>query len=235
MSKYINYNGLYAKFGNRYLSNDIMIINMGTANHCPSRILGMCPHVEYCYAWMNELQYKAVYKYRSEQADFWISKGLETKLDCISHLIREQRNKGKAVRYIRFNESGDFYSQAVLNELYSLARTLYAELNVVSYCYTHRSDLAYASLPLRSIKVIGSDFLINRRGAFVYKNKSEIEVKKLVDMIKKSYSINESRAIDIVYCPGKCKECQVCMTEPQKDYQLILFKKHGNGIGKDAF
>lgn len=181
---------MLVKFGNHKLGDDTAIFNMGTAIDCPSRRLGLCRTINQgvrCYAEKAEIQYKDhVINARLAQAAEWKSKSGPQLLEQISRRITARR---KDTRYLRYNESGDFYEQSDIDKLSFISEGL-KEQGITTYGYTARSDL---------------DF---RRARFLCKGsgfcKENLNGSTIV--ILKNQPIPEG----YIECPGSCKRCNLC-------------------------
>jgi hypothetical protein len=140
------------KIGNLKIGRDTAIINMGSALLCPSDKLGLCKCSLICYAKKAERQYPAVLPYRNRQADYWINNTAEKISADINNYIKNK----KGIKFIRFNESGDFYGQECVEKLKYIAD----HLSLIVYTYTAREDLIFDNLP-GNLVINGSCFLIS--------------------------------------------------------------------------
>lgn len=148
------------KFGNAKVGENTLIINMGSATHCPSAERGLCPIAGQCYAARDERIYPTTLPYRDRQEKYW----LETSAEQIAYDIEEvysgferlqqkrhvkdvkdakashrRRPRYKAIkRLLRWNESGDFHGEACVEKLFTVADLT---PDVLHYLYTHRTDL----------------------------------------------------------------------------------------------
>ncbi len=194
---------LKVKYGNMKLGTSTLIINMGTAQECPSAKLGMCNAIKKgvkCYALKAEIQYpNAVPQYRQQQFSYWKSNNSTT---IVSDLIQKISTlPGRVIKYVRFNESGDFWSQADVDKLSRVAYRL-KNFGIVTYGYTARKDLDFKDV---HFLVKGSGHKKGNNGMTTIINKD--------DSIPKGYK----------ECPGDCKICSLCMVD--KKYN-IAFRKH---------
>ena len=193
------------KWGNRKIGQDTMIFNMGTAQDCPSKQLGLCKLSEkgiICYAENAEIQYKqAVINYRERQKHDWQSK---SSFEILSEFISKIKSRRTETLYIRFNESGDFYSQNDIEKLNYIADGLRdLEPPIITYGYTARSDLDF-----RAIR-----FLCKGSG-FDSEGLSGTTIVILKDeLVPEGY----------IECPGSCKKCNLCKCNLKLN---IAFRKH---------
>lgn len=190
------------KFGNHKLGDDTAIFNMGTALECPARRLGMCEVVNAgyrCYAEKAEIQYPGtVPAARRRQEDYWKD---TTKDRILQDFAKKITRRRKSTRYLRFNESGDFFSQVDIDKLSYIASGLQT-LDVTTYGYTARRDLDYSRATFL-VKGSGGDFGNNGR----------------TTVIQKDGAVPEGYLV----CPGSCKRCNICkISVPHK----VAFRQH---------
>lgn len=191
------------KFGNHKLGDDTAIFNMGTAQDCPSRKLGLCRTINQgvkCYAEKAEIQYKEhVVNARNAQAIEWKSK---TGPELLEQITRKINSRRKTTRFLRYNESGDFYEQSDIDKLSFISEGI-KEQGVITYGYTARSDLDFSR----------AKFLCKGSG-FSKENLNGTAI-----VIDKNESVPEG----YIECPGSCKRCNLCkIAVPHK----IAFRKH---------
>jgi hypothetical protein len=180
------------KFGNHKLGDDTAIFNMGTAIDCPSRRLGLCKTINMgvrCYAEKAEIQYKEpTINYRRTQEHDWKS---ESAAVILTEIIKRIEARRKTTLYLRFNESGDFHSQADIGKLSYIASGLRGlEQPVIAYGYTARSDLDFSTC---EFLCKGSGF--NKQGL---NGSTRVILKD--EPIPKGY----------ILCSGSCKRCNLC-------------------------
>jgi len=176
--------------GNHKIGTDTMIINMGSANECPSKALGLCDIADKCYCIKAERQYPNVLKFRNKQAEVWSTLDAFT----IAGSIQDRFNRSKGLKYVRFNESGDFYGQDCVEKLKEIARWT---PNVHYYTYTHRSDLQFDNLP-DNLVINGSGFMIDNN--FSHKHKES----------------NDG------VCVGDCSICNLCKVKGNKKIYVAM-------------
>ncbi|MCP3683071.1 MAG: hypothetical protein GY861_10305 [bacterium] len=194
---------LRIKFGNHKLGDDTAVINMGSAKDCPSKKLGLCSVDNdgiRCYARKAEETYPGVEPYRKEQEDYWkkysaykIGKDILTKIS----------KRRKSTKYLRYNESGDFHTQADIDKLSAVAKSL-KPLGIVTYGYTARSDLNFSN----------ASFLVKGSGA---SNDSGNNGRTIV--ISKKETVPDN----FIECPGSCKKCNICKCNVPHN---VAFRKH---------
>lgn len=155
---------------------------MGSAFNCPSGKAGHCPLYENgrCYAMKAERLYPQVKPYRDRQENYWLNNNANT----IIADIKKALNRHKKIRYIRFNEAGDFHGQKCVEKLNKIGKAL-KDINI--YTYTHNPDLNYEGLS-DNITVNGSGFMVHNNFNTVTK-------------------LNGNR----ITCGGDCRSCKICM------------------------
>ena len=181
-------------FGNNKLPKSTAIFNMGSACTCASDLLGLCEVSNICYAKKAEKMYKAVLPYRHRQQQYWLNCSAETFADQFIETIQAKRNK---VKYLRFNESGDFFTQDCVDKLEQIA-TILRCLPVFVYTYTARTDLNYHNC--KNLVVNGSNFMVHN----------------LFKPVAKFTGLSRQ-------CLGNCKLCELCTKN--RNY-IIEVKKH---------
>ena len=194
---------LDVSIGNSKLGTNTLIINMGTALDCPSAKLGMCNAVKNgakCYALKAEIQYKeSTTDYRHRQFSYWReSTGTKIANDIIQKIA--QKTSG-TIKYVRFNEAGDFWDQDDIKKLSIVAKKL-KNFGIVTYGYTARRDLDYSK----------AEFLVKGSGHKKGNN-------GMTTIISKDQEVPEGFKL----CPGSCKSCNLCMVP--KSFN-IAFRKH---------
>jgi hypothetical protein len=203
---------LSVSIGNTKLNFDTMIINMGTAQECPSKALGICNAINSgvkCYALKAEQLYSNnVPTYRQNQFKYWRFTTATTIANDIINKI--SLRQGKPIKYIRFNEAGDAWDIEDFKKLNIIAKKL-KNFNITTYGYTARKDL----MPeLRKFKEL--HFLV--KGSGFTENEAQ-GINGITAIINKKEELPEGYFL----CPGSCKTCDVCM-KPTK--QNIAFIKH---------
>ena len=189
-AKYIK-SRLPHKLGNKKIGLDTIVFNMGPAHGCISHIKGLCQVPDKCYALRDEKRYPNTKEYRIKQQIAWNSLTVKQ----IAHELFNTILKYD-IKFIRFNESGDFRNQEDLTKLKRIARIL----NYVTfYGYTARSDLRLGKLP-KNLVLNGSGFMVDN--SFTAINESEIKKGMIV-------------------CPGSCLNCHVCKIKGNKDIKVI--------------
>jgi hypothetical protein len=223
--------GLRLSLGNLKIGEDTLILNMGPAYNCPSDRLGKCACSAVCYAKQAEVQYSAVKKYRRAQQQYWLTTSAHNiAQDIIGVLHKYKFNDtwgrrvpiASKIKYLRVNESGDFWSQKCVNKLDHIARELKA-YGIHTHTYTARDDLQYQNC---HFSVKGSDHGRGNNGRCIVRHP---------DMIKSNRSIDDSAYVESVdgelinftVCPGDCSKCTFCKEFNQLN---IVFPLHKPGM-----
>jgi len=207
----INYKqgGLEVSRGNLKLDDCTLIINMGPAETCPSKQLGFCRVEGRCYAAKAERLYKNVLPYRTRQYNYWRN---TAENEIAVHFDRLLKRIRVPIRFLRFNESGDFFSQADVTKLSNLARYLKEFKNITTYGYTARHDLDFSNV---HFLVKGSSHDSGNNGKTMVMPKKEIEshLSTLSTRERKKWMV----------CPMSCKKCHLCK---KKTGVNIIFPLH---------
>lgn len=177
--------------GNTKIPSTTAIFNMSSATDCPSLKLGLCAACKAgvkCYARKSEVSARPeVLPYRRRQEKYW--KGIAASKFALDFLTV---NASKVLPFtaLRFNEAGDFHSQACVEKADTIARIL-SDFGIITYCYTSRSDLDYSNV--KSLIVMGSGF---RKDGI----SSEFRIIAKGSDKPKGYGL----------CPMDCKVCNRC-------------------------
>jgi hypothetical protein len=179
--------------GNKKIGRNTTIFNMGPATSCPSKALGLCQlcDTSKCYALKAERQYPAVLPYRENQAFSWAMETAET----IAADIKSQSTKN--TKFVRFNESGDFYGQDCVTKIKAIARLL-PEYKL--YGYTARKDLSFTKLP-SNLCINGSNWARGKMNKF-----TAVTI------------VDDSRPV----CVGDCRICGLCKTAKKLTIQIPM-------------
>lgn len=174
--------GKLFSFGNTKLPKHTAIFNMTPAFECVSDKLGMCQLTDSktCYAKKAEIQYPQVTPYRKRQKRYWKD---VTPENFVKRLIKEKGRR--KLKYLRFNEAGDFMSQSCVEKAATIARLL-KDHGVRCYMYTARNDLDYSNRG--DLVINGSSFMVDNNFQTIY-TKGEIEAP---------------------FCIADCRKCTMC-------------------------
>ena len=142
----------YIQLGNSKLPYSTAIFNMSSAIDCKSLQLGLCQipvsktGKTQCYAIKIERLFKTSYNYHVSQGRYWAETTAE-KFVLDFKLAMDKKKKmlsDHPITALRFNEAGDFISQADVDKAEEVAKLL-SDLNIRVYVYTARRDLSYTN------------------------------------------------------------------------------------------
>lgn len=190
--------------GNLKVGKDTLIINITSATDCPSRRLRLCQVPEgACYALKseNEKFRPAVLPYRRDQKRIWDELSAEEIAQDFK--VIASRKRKIPLKYVRFQESGDFRGYDDLQKMNRIADLLTGVLKC--YTYTARSDL-FGS-PVR----ISPNLVINGSG-FMVDNEFRVVNKENVTKGPRCRGIKG----------GGCMGCVLCKTKGGKVIQEVL-------------
>ena len=119
--------------GNTKLSSTTAIFSMSSAADCASLKLGLCKAAKQgarCYARKAEILYPLVLPCRKRQSQYWDRITAE---EFTYQFLLLNACKLKPFNALRFNESGDFKSQACIDKAEKIARVL-KTYGITAYC-----------------------------------------------------------------------------------------------------
>lgn len=167
--------------GNLKIGKDTLIFNMSSATNCKSRELGLCKVSQKCYAMKSERMYKNVLPYRERQSAAWDQEGPDEIAAQIKGIM--ERKVKNIIKYVRFNEAGDFKRQLDVSKLREIAKKI---PEITFYGYTARCDLDFKNLP-DNLVINGSGFMIDN-----------------------NFEAVDNPDSDMVVCPMDCRDCNLC-------------------------
>ena len=145
------------QFGNKKLPTSCAILNMTPAgiDYCPSAKLGLCQHIDICYAMKAQRSFPKALPYRLRQEEWWS----QTKVnEIITTLLQWKR---RTTTTFRFSEAGDFEAQWSVDKMTQVCQTL-TEVGLNCYGYTARSDLNFTELK-KYAAVNGQEFMVSNK------------------------------------------------------------------------
>jgi len=162
-----------------------------------------------CYAAKAERLYKNVTPYRTRQYHYWRNTAENSIAVDFDRLLKRIR---VPIRYLRFNESGDFFSQGDVRKLDQIARFLKEYHKIITYGYSAREDLNFENV---HFLVKGSSHDNGNNGKTIVMKKFMIQehLSTLPKEIQKIWKI----------CPMSCKKCDICKTPTGEN---IIFPMH---------
>ena len=208
---YFEHNGLKLSRGNLKSGKDTLIFNMGSATDCPSLKLGYCKLGKKCYAYKAENMYPQVKPYRDKQASYWKECFSSDFIVDFRNILKKHPKALKGIKYLRLNESGDFYSQACIEKLSLIAQGLFRNHSIITYTYTAREDLNFIDV---YFLVKGSSNNAGNNGKCIARPTS-----KLIP----GSNIYYEKGKQYELCVGDCRECYLCK---RKNNINIVFEIH---------
>ena len=215
-TQYYSHGGCELSLGNTKIGDDTLILNMGPAFGCPSDRLGKCACSAVCYAKKAEVQYPGARAYRRRQKFYWLQTSADKIAQDIAHVLVNKkfrdRETGKLsplvnkIKYLRLNQSGDFWSQKCVNKLDHIAREL-KKYDVFTYTYTARDDLHFENCNF-AVKGSGHGHGNNGRTDVALPG----AIKSCTGEDGRYYHTDFINKTTRVYtiCPGDCSKCTLC-------------------------
>jgi hypothetical protein len=186
--------------GNQKLPKTTAILNVCPAGLCPSRLLGLCQLKnpdKACYALREERTWKnTCLPSRFAMMCYWDHNDAWS---IARDLIAFNGSKKTKLAALRLNECGDWRHQADVDKAEMLARYL-AKADIVTYCYTARSDLDY--MECKHLVVNGSGWDAHNRFQAAY----DLDETTMTCTDKKGNQVK----LDSL-CPGDCRICTKCL------------------------
>jgi hypothetical protein len=157
------------------------------------------------------MRYPGCLPFRNRQEDYWKTSTIEKIRADFDYILQKRGTKGKkfqeVIKYFRYNESGDFWTQSCIDKLDQLAYHLKCRYGIVTYGYSARIDLDFSKV--QSFKVKGSGYAkLSKHGKTIAR---ELNLDKYGKAFQKTGTLIMS--IDKVkfhVCPGNCRKCNLC-------------------------
>ena len=189
-------------YGNSKLPKETLIVNITSAHHCPSEILGLCKCADVCYAKKCERIYANYYR-KNELIESFMNLWDDSDIkELLTYYIVHSPTK---IKYVRLNEAGDFPNQSSVERWNNISNWLEKTFNIKTYCYTCRSDLDFSNV---RFAVNASNQQMNAQRYFSCLDKVNYE--KLPN--------------NAVKCKGDCRKCSLCYASNYKG--IIYVKQH---------
>jgi hypothetical protein len=189
---------LLCKFGSDKTSDDTLLLNMGSAMLCPAR--AQCRVLlegRKCYPAQVERLHPEVKLYRDRQEAYWLSTSAER---ITADIFAKIEGRTPQTRYMRFNESGDFASQACVEKLSQVASALKSAAGIITYGFTARDDLDFSDVAFL-VKGSGHARGNNGRSAVIGPG----------DPVPEGHTL----------CPEDCRACDLCMRDTKADIAFV--------------
>lgn len=210
--EYILEGEMPSKIGNLKIGEDTLIINVNHALNCFSDKMGYCEHCKDCYAKKSPNIHKNsfLYGFASEIQFNKLSNG-----EIIQSLEKQfiKPLKSGEIKFIRFNEAGDFKSFDIFKKANKIAEYFFKEYGIISYSYTHNKELKDHQKAIKNSYII-----INWSFSMDNEYKQAITCNKLEDLVKYYNDDN------YIICTGKCYHCSYC--KDKNDLRTVVFVNH---------
>lgn len=208
---YVNNNVMPVKIGNEKIGDDTVIINTNHALNCYCSKKGYCNMKKDCYAKKSSNTYvnSCLYNLAAE-INF---KKLSAK-KIISDIEEVINSADSDIKFIRFNESGDFINYDLFKKANKIATYFMKKYDIISYTYSHNKELEeYIT------DIYNSNIVLN----YSYDVKTSLDVKKCI-VINKSDIYNYINNNNYVICGGVCSNCSYCKNKKEK--RTVIFVNH---------
>lgn len=212
-NEYIENNVMPVKIGNKKIGDDTIIINTNHALNCYCSKKGYCNMKKDCYAKKNSNTYVNSCLYNLAAEINFKNLSVEKIITDIESVIKTADND---IKFIRFNEAGDFISYDMFKKANNIATYFKNKYDIVSYSYTHNIELKDN---IRDID--NSNIVLN----YSYDVKTSLDVKKCI-VINKSDIYNYINDNNYVICGGICSYCSYCKNKKEK--RTVIFVNHKN-------
>lgn len=195
--------------GNKKIGRDTIIFNMGSASNCPSDELGYCDFGnkgnKKCYALKSERLWPQVLPYRNAQEEYWKN----TEREQIAEDVLTALGQHRKIKFVRFNESGDFWGIECIEKLGYIATKVNESFPKVKiYGYSNRKDLRnFFHLLPKNVIVNGSGFMIHNE----YKVDLNVNKKDKPTLARKQ-----------MVCLDDCSVCNLCKVRHGKTITQTL-------------
>jgi hypothetical protein len=232
--------GLFS-IGNAKLSDDTIIINFTSALECPS--VGLCPVTQMaCYAVAGEMRLPTVRRKNLMVQNMWaraVSNNIIGEVFGIAETYIEISQKTrKPIKYVRFNEAGDFpmdKQQRILDAAALFAQRMKEMYGVQSMAYTSNSKLNYKKEingePIYKIIKINASRLDIDLGDSERMNflATPMDFKTVLEDNDKVISINDSTLKELRY------QCEGVLNDPKTNTPSIPVLTKGNWGGGEKW
>lgn len=210
---YVNNRVMPVKLGNEKIGDDTIIINTNHAINCYCSKNGYCSMKKDCYAKKSSNTYINSCLYNLAAEINFKRLSVEKIITDIESVIKTADTD---IKFIRFNEAGDFISYESFKKANKIATYFKNNYDIISYTYTHNVELE------DYIKDIdNSNIVLN----YSYDVKTSLDVKKCI-VIDKSDINNYIYNNNYVICGGACSNCSYCKNKNEK--RIIIFINHKN-------
>lgn len=210
---YVNNNVMLVKIGNEKIGDDTIIINTNHALNCYCSKKGYCNMKKDCYAKKSSNTYVNSCLYNLAAEINFKNLSAEKIISDIEGVINSADSD---IKFIRFNEAGDFINYDSFKKANKIATYFMKKYDIISYTYTHNKELEeYIT------DIYNSNIVLN----YSYDVKTSLDVKKCI-VINKSDIYNYINDNNYVICGGVCSNCSYCKNKKEK--RTVIFVNHKN-------
>ena len=210
---YVNNSVMPVKIGNEKIGNDTIIINTNHALNCYCSKKGYCNIKKDCYAKKSSNTYVNSCLYNLAAEINFKKLSAEKIISDIEEVINSSDSD---IKFIRFNEAGDFINYDLFKKANKIATYFMKKYDIISYTYSHNKELEeYIT------DIYNSNIVLN----YSYDVKTSLDVKKCV-VIDKSDIYNYINDNNYVICGGVCSNCSYCKNKQEK--RTVIFVNHKN-------
>lgn len=210
---YIRNNVMPVKIGNEKIGDDTIIINTNHPLNCYCSKKGYCNLKKDCYAKKSSNTYVNSCLYNMAAEINFKNLSAEKIIFNIEEVINSADSD---IKFIRFNEGGDFINYALFKKANKIATYFMEKYDIISYTYTHNKELEeYIT------DIYNSNIVLN----YSYDVKTSLDVKKCI-VINKSDIYNYIDNNNYVICGGVCSSCSYCKNKKEK--RTVIFVNHKN-------
>lgn len=198
------------KIGNLKIGDDTVIINVNHALNCFSSKNGYCENCNCCYAKKSSTNYKNSCLYGLASEINFNRLSVNQIIKAIEKTIKEAKN----IKFIRFNEAGDFKSFNQFLKANEVAKYFFEAYDIVTYTYTHNKELLKHKEAIKNSYIV-MNWSIKAGEGF----KSAITCNNPSDLPKYL-----SEPDKYIICKGKCHNCSYC--KDKDDLRTVVFINH---------
>lgn len=214
---YVNEKIIPIKIGNEKIGDDTIIINTNHALNCYCSKKGYCNMKKDCYAKKSSNRYINSCLYNLAAEINFKNLSAEKIISDIEEVINSADSD---IKFIRFNEAGDFINYDLFKKANKIATYFMKKYDIISYTYTHNKELEeYIN------DIYNSNIVLNYSYAV-----TSIDVKKCI-VINKSDIHNYIDNNNYVICGGVCSNCSYCKNKKEK--RTVIFVNHKNKSTKE--
>lgn len=198
------------KIGNLKIGDDTIILNVNHALNCFSSKNNYCENCNCCYAKKSSTNYKNSCLYGLASEINFNRLSVNQIIKAIEKTIKEAKN----IKFIRFNEAGDFKSFNQFLKANEIAKYFFEAYDIVTYTYTHNKELLKHKEAIKNSYIV-MNWSIKAGEGF----KSAITCNNPSDLPKYL-----SEPDKYIICKGKCHNCSYC--KDKDDLRTVVFINH---------